>query len=677
MPHFSPIAVLLGAAAVLAASGLPACLPGRSGAAGRALGVLMAVAGAAAGLWAATWGLMAPEPLSLVRAWSLPLGRFDVAIDALSAFFLMPALLIPALGAVYGLWYGDPGRHPGRSARSQVFYGILSGALPLVIIARDGVLFLMAWEIMALSAYFLITTEDDDETVRAAGWVYLVATHLGTLALMAMFALIGRAAGAMSLEPLGGAAGPALRGSIFLLALLGFGLKAGLMPLHVWLPGAHAAAPSHASAVLSGVMIKAGVYGIARVCGMLPDPPLAWGACLLLLGAGSAVAGIVFGVAQRDLKRLLAYSSIKNIGMIAMGLGLAMGGRSLGRPDWIVLGLGGALLHVWNHALFKSLLFLCAGSVVHAVHGRDIETMGGLAKRMPSTFALFLVGAVAICGLPPLNGFVSELVIYLGLFRTIGIGEGPSWIAAGFAAPALAMAGALAVAGFVKVTGIVFLGEPRSDAARNAAESPVGMLLPAAVLAAACAALGMGALWAAPALDRAIAAWTGAAEASLPALSALAPLGWIGAAGAALLAAFLAGLGALRWRMRRGAFATVGTWDCGYAAPTARMQYTATSFSQMLVHLFAWLLRPHIERPRITGVYPAASSFSTDVGDPVLDRAVRPAFAAAGRLAARLRFLQQGRVQMYVLYILIFLLLLLWILPMDELIGALTGGTTG
>ena len=208
---------------------------------------------------------------------------------------------------------------------------------------------------------------------------------------------------------------------MFALGIAGFGLKAGLMPLHVWLPGAHANAPSHVSALLSGVLLKIGVYGVVRVCGLLPDPPVWWGGALLGIGAVSGVLGIALAVAQQDLKRLLAYSSIENIGIIAIGVGLASIGRSLGRADLVALGLGGALLHVLNHSLFKPLLFLAAGSVLHATGTRRISSLGGLARTMPHTFALFALGAVAICGLPPLNGFASELLLYLGLLRAAAV----------------------------------------------------------------------------------------------------------------------------------------------------------------------------------------------------------------------------------------------------------------
>ena len=363
------------------------------------------------------------------------------------------------------------------------------------------------------------------------------------------------------------------------------------MPLHVWLPGAHANAPSHVSAIMSGVILKMGIYGLVRVLSLLPTPPLAWGYVVLGLGVVSGVLGVAFAVGQHDLKRLLAYHSIENIGIIVIGLGLALIGRTLHRSDWIVLGLGGALLHVWNHALFKSLLFFSAGSVVHATGTREIDRLGGLAKMMPRTSLGFLVGAIAICGLPPLNGFVSELFIYLGLFGTLGIGAGAACPVAAFAAPALSLIGALAVACFVKVFGAVFLGSARSEHARHAHESPWSMIGPMGVLMAGCGFIGLFPSLIAPVLGRAITAWSPETTDAGSRLATLAPLGWIGGMGLLLL--LLLGLGCvvLRQRLGAGELATGITWSCGYAAPTARMQYTASSFAQMLVGLFGWALQ--------------------------------------------------------------------------------------
>ncbi|MGH7137887.1 MAG: proton-conducting transporter membrane subunit [Pirellulales bacterium] len=440
----------------------------------------------------------------------------------------------------------------------------MTAGMALLVIARNSVVFLFGWEIMALSAYFLVTTEDHDKEVREAGWLYLVAAHVATLCLVGLFAVLRAAGGSFALAPLApDRLSPGMATAIFALALVGFGFKAGIMPLHVWLPSAHAAAPSHVSAIMSGVLIKMGIYGLVRVTSLVPNPPLVWGGTLLGLGAVSGVLGVAFAIGQHDIKRLLAYHSIENIGIIVMGLGLALIGRSLGRADWIVLGLAGSLLHVWNHALFKALLFLSAGSVIHATHTREIDHLGGLAKTMPATALGFLVGAVAICGLPPLNGFVSELLIYLGLFGTLGNGAGASLPAAALAAPALALIGALAVACFVKVYGAVFLGTARSEHAQHAHESPPAMIGPMGILAGCCFLIGLLPPLIAPMLASAVAAWDPGLKDAGVRLAALAPLNSIMMMGLLLTAALIAGGAALGLCVRQSIVAKGATWGCG------------------------------------------------------------------------------------------------------------------
>jgi hydrogenase-4 component B len=657
----SEILVLL-AIVLVASTGLPGLFFGRTSMHGQWLATVTAVLGSALGL-AGVACFWAGGPSQVIAwEWPLPGAEFRVALDGLSALFLVPVFLIPILGNVYGLGYWKQTNHPDNGRRLRLFYGLVTAGMALLVVARNSILFLFGWEVMALSAYFLVSTEGHKKEAREAGWLYLVATHCATLCLFALFALLHAASGSYTLAPLEQESlTPGLATAIFVLAVAGFGLKAGVMPLHVWLPSAHAAAPSHVSALMSGVLIKMGIYGLVRVTSLLPDPPLAWGGVLLGLGVVSGVLGVALAIGQHDLKRLLAYHSIENIGIIVMGLGLALIGRSLGRPEWIVLGLGGSLLHVWNHALFKALLFLSAGSVIHAVHTREIDHLGGLAKRMPWTALGFLVGAVAICGLPPLNGFVSEFLIYLGLFGTLGRGNETSFAAAAFAAPALALIGALAVACFVKVYGAVFLGTARSEHSGEAHESPPSMLGPLGVLAACCFVIGLAPLLVAPVLGQGISAWAPDLADAGRCLAALAPLGWITVMGLFLVGA-LALVGAVLWlRLRRAVVTTDTTWGCGYVAPTPRMQYTSSSFAQMLVGLFAWALRPRTHKPRDLPLFPEKSAFHSEVPDAVLDEAVLPAFRFGAWLLSCLRVFQQGSIQTYLLYIFIALIaLLLW-----------------
>lgn len=634
-----------------AVSGMPGLVwrGGKDG--GQRISVVLSAVGSLAGVAGAIGALLYPAPA----------GAF-LRLDGLAAVFLLPVFLLAALGGLYGLGYWRQEEHPGNGPKLRLFFGLMTSAMAGVTVAAHALVFLVAWEIMALSGFFLITTEDEDRVARAAGFLYLVITHIGTLCLFALFALFRGVTGSFALGPLeDGMVPPALGTALFWLAVTAFGCKAGLMPLHIWLPGAHAAAPSHVSALMSGVLIKIGVYGMMRTLSWLPGvPPLWWGGVLLAAGAVSGVVGVVLALGQHDLKRLLAYHSIENIGIIVMGLGLAMAGKSLGSPALVVLGVGGALLHVWNHALFKALLFLSAGAAVHATHTREIDRLGGLARSMPRTAFFFAVGAAAICGLPPLNGFVSELFIYLGAFRALGIGQPATWSGAALAAPVLALIGGLAVACFVKAFGIVFLGEPRSPEALVTGEAPPSMIRPMFVLALFCVLIGVFPMAAAPAMDAGIRAWM-PAGASLVPLASVAPLGWISLGALALLALIGLLAAGLRCRIRSGGVARGPTWDCGYAVPTARMQYTASSFVQILGSMFSWVQRPQWRKPGEMPVFPGKTRFRGHILDVVLDTTVIPAFRSAVRFLSTLRFLQAGNIHAYLFYIVVFLMaLLLW-----------------
>jgi hydrogenase-4 component B len=653
--------VLLGIV-VAASSGLPGLFARRGWLGGQRATTLLALVGAVLGLVGIVRFWATGESRPVAWPWPLPAAEFRVAMDGLSAIFLMPVFLISLLGGVYGLGYWSEAEHPENGRKLRFFYGVLTASMALLLIARNSVLFLFSWEIMALSAFFLITTEDEKREVRETGYLYLVATHTATLCLFGLFALLHAASGSYSLGPLKPeVVTPGMATAAFVLALVGFGLKAGLMPFHVWLPSAHAITPSHVSALMSGVIIKMGIYGLLRVTSLFPDPPLSWGLTALCLGVVSGILGVSFAIGQHDLKRLLAYHSIENIGIIVIGIGLALVGRSLGRADWVLLGLGGALLHVWNHALFKALLFFSAGSVIHAVRSREIDHLGGLAKAMPRTSFCFLVGAVAICGLPPLNGFVSEFLLYLGLFGTLLGDPGRSFAGVAVAAPALALIGALAVACFVKVFGATFLGTARSEHALHAHESPRSMIGPMAVLVACCFSIGLAPLLFAPLIQQGVSAWAPALAIDAPPLAAVAPLGWLTAMGAFEISALLVLGAAWRGRIRRSATARGDTWGCGYLAPTPRMQYTSSSFAEMLVGMFGWVLRPRTHRPSGLPLFPRTAAFRSEVPDAVLDEVVVPVFRGAAWLSSRFRVFQQGNIRVYLLYIFFALIvLLLW-----------------
>ncbi|NUN95278.1 MAG: hydrogenase, partial [Candidatus Omnitrophica bacterium] len=427
--------------------------------------------------------------------------------------------------------------------------------------------------------------------------------------------------------------------------------------LHFWLPGAHANAPSHVSAILSGVMLKMGVYGLVRTLSLFPDPPVAWGAILLVLGAASGLLGIWFAMANQDLKRLLAYSSVENVGILLMGLGLAVIGRALGREDLQVLGMGGCLLHVWNHALFKPLLFFGAGSVLHATHSRQLDVLGGLSRRMPLTAALFLIGALSISALPPLNGFVSELLIYLGLFRASEALDGGGWAGAALGAPILAMIGALAAACFVKVSGVAFLGAPRTPRAEAARESPWAMLAPMGILAACCLAVGVLPVGVAPFLEAATECWIGETlvangEGTLGALAPLRDIGLLSGA----LAIGIASVSLLLLPRMKKVVGRQMTWDCGYSSPGPRMQYSASSFARILAKPLEWVSHPTSAFPRLVGLFPEKGPFK-----PQESRS----FPEGGLQQYLTRLVEHGRLQLNLALFVLILGILLFLGRLD------------
>lgn len=653
-----PSVLMIGAALLAVFSGLPAALGLLRPAAGQLLGALLICGATLAGLTGAVTCLHGTPAATCELALPLPWGPHRMGLDPLSALFSVPILLVACCSAIYGLGY-RPARDHGRTdRRTALSFGLLIGALLLVLLARSSALFLLGWELMALSAYVLLVSDDQLEEVRNAGTLYLICTHIGTLALFALFSLLAVLSGGFVLPAAGSlsAASPAGH-AVLLLALLGFGLKAGAMPLHVWLPAAHANAPSHISAVMSGVILKIGIYGLVRTLSLFSGIPLWWGNVVLVAGVVSAVAGVVFALGQHDLKRLLAYHSIENIGIIYIGIGTALIGSSTGSTLLVLLGMGGALLHVINHALFKALLFLGAGSVIHSTGTREIEYLGGLLRRMPRTAMLFLTGSVAICGLPPLNGFVSELLIYLGLFTGATAPSGATASSA-LAAPFLALVGGLAVACFVKVFGVVFLGNPRSEAARQAHEAGRSMLAPMALLALLCGLIGLVPALFAPLLDQAVAAWHPPVAAAGLYLVTAAPLPWLTLLGGVLLLGIvLCSAIYRRYRMEP----RCETWGCGYLAPDSRMQYSASSFADTLVGIFSGILQPQRHLPRLARHFPRPAEFSSHVPETVLEKLYLPLLGWANEKMAVLRLMQHGQVHLYILNILITLIALLFL----------------
>jgi hydrogenase-4 component B len=667
------ILVLLASAALVVLLGLVSAILGSFPRAAHVTGSAGIAAASMCGLAATITALVLQDSSSLALPWNPVIGAsFTVAFDPLTGFFLLPIFGLSAVTAVFGggyLAHAYPGRGTGAH---WLFYGLLVSSMAMVVMARNSVLFLAAWEVMSLSSWQLVTFEHEREETRAAGVTYLVATQIGTAFLLVMFLFMGTADGAsaqgafLDFSNLS-AAGPAAS-AVFLMALIGFGTKAGIVPLHIWLPEAHPAAPSHVSALMSGVMIKTGIYGIVRILMLLGSAPPWWGWTLVLVGAVSGVMGVLFALAQHDIKRLLAYHSVENIGIICLGLGVGLLGISFGSPVVALLGFAGGLLHVLNHALFKSLLFMGAGAASHAAGTRTMDRLGGLARRMPLTAMGFLVGAAAISGLPPLNGFVSELLVFLGAYHAAAAGPAAQAAAAGVVVTALALIGGLAVACFTKAFGISFLGEPRSAEAAAAKEAGVSMTAPILLIAAACAGIGILGFLALALVAPLAARVSGMKVTDAAAVIAQVNPGLLNvtvAAGAlVVLAAGLALLRALL--LSRRPVRSAVTWSCGYALPDPRMQnpppaaqYTSSSFAQPLLSMFRFPLGTHRRWTPIRDRFPASAEFESHTPDLFAQGVFRPAFAGIAALLSRLRWLQHGRLQLYVLYLAATLLVLL------------------
>jgi len=657
------VTLLLLAMAILLVGAMAALLLSRTDQKFPWLGACTVVVAAIAGCIPAIQVLLGGATEQFHFPWPVPYGEFFIELDPLSAWFLLPTLLLSALCAIYGVGYLRSWQGKRSLGPVWFFYGLLVLGMVLVLLALNAVLFLFAWELMAVASFFLVTFEHERASVRKAGWIYFVATHLGTAFLLAFFLLLARETGSMDFNVWvkQGIHTQGLAGILFLLAVVGFGTKAGFMPFHVWLPEAHPAAPSHVSALMSGVMIKTGIYGLLRAFTFLGAPPLWWGWGLIAIGLTSGVLGVLFALAQHDLKRLLAYHSVENIGIMALGLGVGLLGMNTGSSVLIVLGFGGALLHVLNHALFKGLLFLGAGAVLHGTKTLEIDHLGGLLKRMPWTAAIFLIGAVAISGLPPLNGFVSEFLIFFGAFKGGTLFGGA--IAASLLAliAGLALIGGLAVACFTKAFGIVFLGEPRSEHVARAHEAGWTMRLPMLALAAGCVLIGLLAPVVVESLQTVLESFTRLEPVAVGEnlATVASPLTFVLIGTGAFLLLLLSLILLRRGLLTGRRVGQSTTWGCGYAQPTSRIQYTASSFAQPLTDLFKPLLgtRKRILKPQ--GIFPPEAALETMTPDISNEEMYRPMFERAEAWLSRLRWLQHGNVQLYVLYIAATLIVLL------------------
>ena len=590
---------------------------------------------------------MLPGPLpGLVLTWQ---------IDGLSAFF---ALVILSISAVTGIYALGNGRHHASFPGSGGLYLLFVFAMLGVVVAGDAFTFLIAWETMSLVSFALVLTEHRREEVRRAAWVYLVMTHTATAFIVSAFLLLARGSGSLVFAEWtahASASDAGIASVIFVLGLVGFGTKAGMIPLHIWLPQAHPVAPAHVSALMSGVMIKLGIYGLLRLSfDWLAPGPAWWGALILGLGAASAVLGVLYALMEHDLKRLLAYHSVENIGIILLGVGAAVMARALGLGAIVALALSAALFHVANHATFKALLFMGAGAIDSAVGTRDLERLGGLVRRMPFTALSFLVGSAAISALPPLNGFASEWLTFQSLLQLGRLAEEPQTaLLPLLAGGALALTGALAVACFVKAFGVSFLALPRSTQAAAAREVGALELIPMATLALLCIALGLAAVPVVTAIGSLVPAAMLPHDG--PALGLAAPAGGrLVLPGIALALPTFGALALVLPRLLGPVRARVAeTWACGIALQPVH-EYTAMAFAKPIRLMFRDIVRPVRD---IGVVHRSGTRFVASVHyrshiAPIFERYVYEALTDRLVAMARVvRTLQNGSLQTYLAYL--------------------------
>lgn len=610
----------------------------------------------------------------------LPWLPWHVRFDGLSGFFF----LIIGIAVVAVSFYG-PGyvqayqeeKHP--FAVLGLFTGLFVAGMLLVLLADDAFFFMIAWELMSVASYFLVAFQHENSANRRAAFLYLLMAEVGALSIILAFGVLASFTDGFTFDDLRQSNLSTTWASIaFVLALLGFGMKAGIVPIHVWLPEAHPVAPSHISALMSGVMLKVAVYGLIRFCfDLLGDVHWQWGVVLLVLGTISALGGILYAMMQPNLKRLLAYSSVENIGIIFMVLGLSMIFMANGFPQLAALGLLAALFHAFNHALFKNLLFLGAGILQHQTHSLDIDSMGGLIKRMPQTSFLFLIGCMSISSLPLFNGFVSEWLAFQTALQVDVLDNGVLRSLIPVAAAALALTAALAAACFVKVFGMIFLGLPRSRNSEKAQEiEDQGMLLALKLLAGLCFFFGIFPSLIINLLNNVAKQLLGQ---SLPNDTALSWM-WLAPVSAQkasyspvlVLISVMIACGITFWYLRRNpetkSMRRSETWDCGFGGLNSRMQYTSSAFTMPFRRIFAkvWLIDEQINKDMqgAQDLDVAAIHYRLQVQDHCWPRLYQPIANGINQLARQVGRIQTGNIRVYLGYSFVTLILLLWVVSL-------------
>lgn len=639
---------------------------------------VFALGGSILGFCLSGFVLLTQTSLTINLPTSFPLLNLAVNIDSLSAFFVLIISTVSFASSLYGLSYMQKYVKEYNLGAFGFFYNLFIASLLLVCTASNGLYFLLVWELMSITSYFLVIFENRIKENVKAGLIYLIMTHFGTAFIVLSFILLYISTGSFDFSYIKShaAAIPTLtKNIVFVLALIGFGTKAGIIPLHIWLPRAHPAAPSQVSALMSGVMIKTAILMFIRLfLDVLPTQQVWWGLVILTIGAVSSILGVLYALSEHDIKKLLAYHSVENIGIILMGVGSALTFYALGAIPLTILATSAALYHTLNHAIFKSLLFLGAGSVVHQTHTHNIEEYGGLIKKMPYTALFFLIGALAISAMPPFNGFASEWLTYQSLF--MGILAKGTIIKASFiiAAASLAFTGGLAAACFVKAFAVTFLAKPRSKESEKAKESPFIMNIGMGLLAALCLILGLGASLLTPYLVSISKSLTSMKDGYSVIITNIDSI-QIGQ-GFALLnlpAVFLSLLGitvlvycVVFLKTKKQKEEVVATWDCGAPPLTTRAEITSTAFARSLITMFGGILKPtkqhDVEYSDVESRYfPTSRTVTLNTPNLYEQYLYQPFHKLLINMSSKVGIVQNGNVNQYLLYIFITLIgLLVW-----------------
>ncbi len=582
-------------------------------------------------------------------------------IDSISAFFILVINITVLVGFLYARGYLEPYYKIKNALRFSIHYFSylwLYLSMIMVVMIREGLSFLIAWEIMALSSFLLVIFDAEVRTILKTGINYLIQMHVGMFFILLAFLIVDKATGQMSFNALGLYFSNHSNILLFILFFIGFGIKAGFIPLHTWLPQAHPAAPSHVSGVMSGVMIKMGIYGMLRVLMSVQNDLLLIGIIILVISLISGVLGVMMAIVQHDLKSLLAYHSIENIGIIGIGIGLGVIGLATHNTALSMLGFSGGLLHVLNHSLFKSLLFYSAGSVYHATHTRNIEHLGGLMKKMPYTAVLFLIGSLAICGLPPFNGFISEYLIYAGMFKSLSIANLYQSILVLGTIVGLSLIGGLAIFCFTKAFGMVFLGEPRTKKATMAKEVSQEMIYPQFITVAFIVLIGLASAFFVKPVFTIISRAFNLSYVAPVTEHAISNLSQISLLSGIFVLVVILLLLYRNMHLKTKPVSYGPTWGCGYSVVTSRQQYTATSYAYNYNHLAKPVLqtKKKMEDIREDEIFPEKRAFESHNDDIFKKILIDKPVDWVSRLLKRIAVMQTGRIQHYILYAFVYML---------------------